>query len=94
MAGRCMVAFVDPEMAAWTIMAFSKLFMVTISRALIPCDTSCISCFPAFLAAASSSGGVEGISAVPGNISPSASAIICMVEAVPIKEQAPQLGHA
>ena len=31
---------------------------------------------------------------VPGSISPSASAITCIVEAVPMKEHAPQLGHA
>ena len=37
---------------------------------------------------------VESIRAVPGSIRPSASAMICMVEAVPIKEQAPQLGQA
>ena len=38
--------------------------------------------------------GTDGINAVPGSARPSASAIICMVEAVPIKEHAPQLGHA
>ena len=35
-----------------------------------------------------------GISAVPGSARPSASAMICIVEAVPIKEHAPQLGQA
>ena len=40
------------------------------------------------------SGAVAGIRAVPGSIRPNASAMICMVEAVPIKEHAPQLGHA
>ena len=32
--------------------------------------------------------------ALPGSMSPKASAMICMVEAVPIKEQAPQEGQA
>ena len=36
----------------------------------------------------------KGIRAVPGSIRPRASAMICMVEAVPMKEQAPQLGQA
>ena len=36
----------------------------------------------------------DGRRALPGSISPRASAIICMVEAVPIKEQAPQEGQA
>jgi len=51
-------------------------------------------CLPASLANAKRSGLVEGISAVPGRASPNASAIICIVEAVPINEHAPQLGHA
>ena len=42
MAGRCMVALVEPEMAACTMMAFSKLFMVTMSLALMPSATSFI----------------------------------------------------
>ena len=41
-----------------------------------------------------SSGAVAGISAVPGSIRPSASAMICMVDAVPMNEHAPQLGQA
>ena len=51
-------------------------------------------CLPASLANSRRSGLVDGINAVPGSARPSASAIICMVEAVPIKEHAPQLGHA
>ena len=51
-------------------------------------------CLPASLAKARRSGLVDGIRAVPGSVSPSASAMICIVEAVPIKEQAPQLGQA
>ena len=47
MAGMCMVALVEPEMAACTMIAFSKLSFVTISEALIPFAISSISCFPA-----------------------------------------------
>ena len=45
--GRCMVALVEPEMAACTMIAFSKLFLVTISLAVMPFLTSSISCLPA-----------------------------------------------
>ena len=34
------------------------------------------------------------MSAVPGSMRPSASAMICIVEAVPMKLHAPQLGQA
>ena len=76
------------------MIAFSKLSFVTISFAVMPFAMSSMSCFPALYEAALSSGAVDGMSAVPGSISPSASAIICIVDAVPMNEQAPQLGHA
>ena len=37
---------------------------------------------------------MAGSRAEPGRARPNASAMICMVEAVPMKEQAPQLGQA
>ena len=37
---------------------------------------------------------MAGIRALPGRVRPRASAMICMVDAVPMKEQAPQLGQA
>ncbi len=84
-----------PEMAAWTRIAFSKLSRVTMSEGRIPGVTaSFTACFPACLAQARRSGLVAGIRALPGRARPRASAMICMVEAVPIKEQAPQLGQA
>lgn len=43
-------------------------------------------CLPASLAYANRSGLVAGIRALPGSANPSASAIICNVEAVPINE--------
>ena len=84
-----------PEIAACTRIAFSKLSIVTISEGRI-CSifASLTACLPASLANARRSGLVAGISAVPGSARPSASAMICIVEAVPIKEHAPQLGQA
>ena len=49
---------------------------------------------PASFAYSIKSGLVAGKSALPGSVRPSASAMICMVEAVPINEHAPQLGQA
>ncbi len=49
---------------------------------------------PASCAYARRSGLVAGIRALPGRARPSASAMICIVDAVPINEQAPQLGQA
>ena len=90
----CISAFVEPEIAAWTMMAFSKLSMVTISDGFKPILASFTACFPAFFAYWIRSGLVAGRSALPGRASPRASAMICMVDAVPMNEQAPQLGHA
>ena len=81
-------------MAACTRIAFSKDSMVTISRGFNPCWANHTACFPAFSATSRSSEDVAGISALPGSISPRASAMICMVEAVPMNEQAPQEGQA
>ena len=49
---------------------------------------------PALRAVSFNSGKWAGIKAEPGKAMPSASAITCIVEAVPMKEQAPQSGHA
>ena len=84
----------EPEIAACTIIAFSNAFSVTISLALIPFLTNSVICFPALYAISFKSSQVAGIRAEPGSISPRASAMICMVEAVPINEQAPQEGQA
>ena len=40
------------------------------------------------------SGLVAGSNALPGRVRPSASAIICIVDAVPMNEHAPHEGHA
>ena len=94
MAGMCSRLFVDPDIAAWTMIAFSKLSIVTMSFALSPFLARRTDCLPASYAASVSSLLVAGSSAVPGSISPSASAMICIVLAVPMNEQAPQLGQA
>ncbi len=85
----------EPDTAAWTSMAFSKLSRVTMSEGLMPwLFASFTASLPALFAYSKRSGLVAGSRALPGRASPRASAIICMVEAVPIKEQAPQLGQA
>ena len=81
-------------MAAWTSTAFSKLSAVTICRAVTPSTAIWAARAPAFFATSCRSPQVAGMRALPGSMSPKASAIICMVEAVPIKEQAPQEGQA
>ena len=80
-------------MAAWTSTAFSKLFSVTICRAVTPSRAIWAALAPAFWATWRRSSQVAGIKALPGSISPRASAMICMVEAVPIKEQARRKGR-
>ena len=93
-AGRCKSAFVEPEIAACTMIAFSKLSRDTMSRAVNPLLASHIACCPACWAASGSMPDEKGSKAVPGSDSPSASLMICMVQAVPMKLQAPQEGQA
>ena len=93
-AGMCKSEFVEPEIAAWTIIAFSKDFIVTMSLGLRSFFASHTACSPAFFANSKRSGLVAGINALPGSIKPRASAITCIVDAVPINEQAPQEGQA
>ena len=76
------------------MIAFSKDFIVTILSGVRLCSASQTACFPAFFANSLKSLLVAGIKALPGSISPSASAITCIVDAVPMNEQAPQDGHA
>ena len=76
------------------MIAFSKLSFVTISEGLIPFSANSTALFPDSNAYFFRSSESAGRSAEPGKVSPSASAIICIVEAVPINEQAPQLGQA
>ena len=81
-------------MAAWTRIAFSKLSTVTMSLGRSPRRARATAWRPARRAKAVRSGLAAGSSALPGKARPSASAMICMVEAVPMKLQAPQLGQA
>ena len=94
MAGMCSRELVEPEMAAWTMTAFSKDSRVTMSRGFRPSFASSMTCCPAFLATLRRSSQVAGIRAEPGSIRPRASPMTCMVEAVPMKEQTPQEGQA
>ena len=94
MAGRWRIALVEPEMAAWTMTAFSKDCSVTMSRALSPILARRTDWRPASLANSFNSSQVAGSSALPGSMSPRASAMTCMVPAVPMNEQAPQDGQA
>ena len=80
-------------MALWTIIAFSNAFPVIIWLALIPSPTSFMISRPARRAHESIFRMVAGIRAEPGSASPRASAMHCMVLAVPRKVQAPTEGH-
>ena len=84
----------EPEIAACTIIAFSKDCSVTISEGVSPIRARRTACLPAAAAASCRPLSAAGMSAVPGRARPSASAMICMVEAVPMKEQEPQEGQA
>ena len=76
------------------MMAFSNAFSVRMSDGFNPSlanpnarsPARCVICFKA--------GRCVGIKADPGRAMPNASAMICIVEAVPMNEQAPQVGHA
>ncbi|MNI39148.1 hypothetical protein D3C73_933230 [compost metagenome] len=64
------------------------------SDTFIPFSTKFFTALEAFLVYSFSISEVDGKSAAPGRASPKASPNTCIVAAVPIKEQAPQLGHA
>ena len=88
-----MVAFVEPPMALWTMMAFSNASWVRMSLTKISFSINSIICRPALLAQAKMSRMVAGIRAAPGSVRPNASAMHCIVLAVPRKVQAPQDGQ-
>ena len=60
----------------------------------MPFSASATAALPASTATSPRSAQVAGISAEPGSIRPSDSAMICIVEAVPMNEHAPQEGQA
>ena len=91
--GRCSRALVDPPMALCTMIAFSNASRVMISLGLISLAARFIIARPACRASWRISRMVAGISAVPGSAMPSASAMDCMVLAVPRKAQAPSEGQ-
>ena len=92
-AGRWIRPLVEPPIALCTIIALRKACGVRMSIGRIFRLTSSIIVRPALLAKNCSSLIVAGTSALPGSASPSASAIHCIVLAVPIKVQAPTDGQ-
>ena len=88
-----MVALVDPPMALCTTMAFSNASRVRMSLTRMFLLMSSKICRPACRAPAKISRMVAGISAAPGSVRPRASAMHCIVLAVPRKVHAPQEGQ-
>ena len=88
-AARCNTALVDPETAIRTRNAFSTDFSVMISEGLIGLLSMLTAALPDSSAATSLSAATAGIAAVPGSDMPNTSAIMAIVEAVPITAQVP-----
>ena len=88
-----MVALVEPPMALCTMMALRKAAGVMILETVMFFSTSSMIFRPAYRAYCRMSRMVAGTSAAPGRVMPRASAMHCMVEAVPRKVQAPTEGQ-
>ena len=84
MAGRCSTALVDPPMAAWTLMAFSKAARVRMALGRRSRRISSAAWAPASAARWVMRLVLAGIMAFPGRDMPRASAMACMVLAVPM----------
>ena len=84
-----MIAFVDPLMAWRVRMAFSNAPGVRTSEGRTPCSASATICRPAASATWERRESTAGIAAAPGRVSPSASVMQAIVEAVPIVMQCP-----
>ena len=83
-ASRCTTAFVDPPIAARARIAFSKEALVITSLGLRSLVTISTIRRPVLWAACNNRLSAAGVPATPGSVIPSASAIIPMVDAVPI----------
>ncbi len=79
MTGRCRRVFVDPDIAEWIIIAFSKASWVRICFAVMPFSMRFMICLPAFFARKRISFWWVGQEAEVGKARPKASLIICMV---------------
>jgi hypothetical protein len=84
MASRCTTAFVDPPMAASVTMALEKDDEVTTWEMVRPCWTSSTASRPDSCAPSSSRLSGAGVPASPGMVMPRASAMMLMLEAVPM----------
>jgi hypothetical protein len=82
-----MIAFVDPEIACSARMAFSSASRVTMSDGRRSRSTSSTIWRPAASARCARRESTAGIAAPPGAVSPSASVMQAIVEAVPIVMQ-------
>ena len=93
-ARRCNTALVLPPNAFVTAMAFSKAFLVMMSRGRMPRRNIFTTASPARWASLSRLVSIAGADALPGRLIPNASAIDDMVFAVNIPPHAPSPGHA
>ena len=94
MASRWSTALVDPPRALATAIAFSKAFLVMMSRGRIPSFNMLTTAAPAARASSSRRRSTAGGEAEPGNEIPSASPIDDIVLAVNMPPHAPSPGHA
>ena len=94
MANKCNTALVLPPNAFTTAMAFSKAFLVMMSRGRIPKRSKFTTASPARRASSSRLRSIAGADADPGKLIPIASAIDDIVLAVNMPPHAPSPGHA
>ena len=84
-----MIALVDPEIACSARIAFSSASRVTMSAGRMSRSTSSTIWRPAASATCARRESTAGIAAAPGSVSPSASVMHAIVDAVPIVWQWP-----
>ena len=93
-AHRWMIALVDPPTAASTVIARSNPAGVSSEDGRVPAATIETIRRPADSARSSAAASPDSNTAAPGSVIPSASAMIAMVEAVPIVLHAPSRAKA
>ena len=91
MASRCTTAFVDPPTAASATIALWNDARVMTEEMVRPCCTSSTASRPDSCAPSSSRLSGAGVPASPGIVMPSASAMMLMLDAVPMVLQWPRL---
>ena len=90
-ASRCTTAFVEPPVAAIATIALWNDSLVMTSPMVRPSRTRSTASRPVRMEASISRESVAGVPAVPGSVMPSASAMIAIVDAVPMVLQWPLL---